>query len=421
MKKVLVVFCLFFCIATVVNAQRGAMYLFEKDFYDAMEVFKDIDFINHKGRFEIDTVDVSNKVERYVYHFDSNSGLRFRDDTYPDFLSKSFTIEMVFKSVQMDANTSVFKLKDSKGNSVTFPYINPISKSSDYIHYLVTRNLNANTLELFINGDLVKVYTDKERLAINPKEVIFFGQNGAVCEGSLAMIQMVDQYYSHDEVATSIEFLKDVIISSEVYVPDNNESLTVFFQNAETGEPIKGHLKVLNGKSELFNSATSEIGYQINYVKKITYKLIVKPDDKGFMTTVKDVVITETPAQQTILIYPITVGGTFQLQSIQFKKSETIMVEGAKDDLDHLVGLMMDNPKMEILIGGHTDGIGNDELNKELSRLRAMVVEEYLVEQGISRDRLTVEGYGGTKPLVQNTVERDRQLNRRVEFTILKM
>jgi outer membrane protein OmpA-like peptidoglycan-associated protein len=74
---------------------------------------------------------------------------------------------------------------------------------------------------------------------------------------------------------------------------------------------------------------------------------------------------------------------------------------------------------MQIEIGGHTDNIGGQQANLELSQKRAESVKEYLESQGIDDKRITAVGYGGSKPVAPNYNPEKRKLNRRVEIKIL--
>ena len=81
---------------------------------------------------------------------------------------------------------------------------------------------------------------------------------------------------------------------------------------------------------------------------------------------------------------------------------------------------MKDNPTIEIEIAGHTDNVGADEYNLNLSLERANSVVAFIVSKGISQNRIIAKGYGESKPIASNDSEEGKQLNRRVEFTILK-
>ena len=65
------------------------------------------------------------------------------------------------------------------------------------------------------------------------------------------------------------------------------------------------------------------------------------------------------------------------------------------------------------------DSRGNDDYNFRLSDNRARSVMEYILSQGIDPKRISSKGYGETKPVVPNDTDENRQLNRRVEFTIV--
>jgi outer membrane protein OmpA-like peptidoglycan-associated protein len=76
---------------------------------------------------------------------------------------------------------------------------------------------------------------------------------------------------------------------------------------------------------------------------------------------------------------------------------------------------------MRIEIAGHTDFIGSNQYNNQLSVTRASSVVDFLINKGIAPTRLETKGYGKTRPIASNDDELDgRELNRRVEFKILR-
>ena len=89
-------------------------------------------------------------------------------------------------------------------------------------------------------------------------------------------------------------------------------------------------------------------------------------------------------------------------------------------ELDRVVKLLNENPAIEIEMSAHTDSSGSDEYNFTLSDNRARSVREYILSKGIAASRIISQGYGETIPEVPNDTDENRQLNRRVEFKILK-
>lgn len=88
--------------------------------------------------------------------------------------------------------------------------------------------------------------------------------------------------------------------------------------------------------------------------------------------------------------------------------------------LNEVAEALRANPTMEVLVEGHTDSVGGDSTNLKLSNARANSVRTYLVQQGIESVRLTAIGFGETRPISDNDTPDGREVNRRVEFTIVK-
>ena len=114
------------------------------------------------------------------------------------------------------------------------------------------------------------------------------------------------------------------------------------------------------------------------------------------------------------------VGKATQLQALQFVQSQPDLLPEAQPALDQLLGFMRDHPTAEIELAGHTDNQGDFDKNLQLSKQRVDVVKDYLVKNGVDARRITTRGYGPTRPIASNNREATRQLNRRVEMTVVK-
>jgi len=106
------------------------------------------------------------------------------------------------------------------------------------------------------------------------------------------------------------------------------------------------------------------------------------------------------------------------LNNIFFATGAYTLDEKSKVELQQLVAFLKNNPRLSIEVAGHTDDVGGDNENLELSRQRAKSVAKYLAESGAAKSRLNAIGYGETKPKVPNTTEENRRQNRRIEWRI---
>jgi len=106
-------------------------------------------------------------------------------------------------------------------------------------------------------------------------------------------------------------------------------------------------------------------------------------------------------------------------QKIYFKTGSYELLQQSFKALDEVVTVLKTNPSVQLLIEGHTDNVGSQEENQLLSENRAKAVMGYLVEKGgISKDRLSVKGFGFSKPVASNNTAEGRAMNRRVELKI---
>ncbi len=111
---------------------------------------------------------------------------------------------------------------------------------------------------------------------------------------------------------------------------------------------------------------------------------------------------------------------TYILKNIQFEFDKYILLPVSFIELDKLVKIMNAKPDWKAELHGHTDDVGNEEYNLDLSRNRAQSVGDYLKSKGIAADRLIIQGFGKQRPLVESKDDAARTLNRRVEVRFLK-
>jgi outer membrane protein OmpA-like peptidoglycan-associated protein len=106
---------------------------------------------------------------------------------------------------------------------------------------------------------------------------------------------------------------------------------------------------------------------------------------------------------------------------------ERILFETGKSDItnngqvfiDRVAKIIRDKTKANVSIEGHTDNVGSQDLNQRLSERRAASVMQALTAKGVARSRVTMKGYGMTKPVADNGTPDGRQANRRTEIIVL--
>ncbi|MFD2521909.1 OmpA family protein [Emticicia soli] len=132
---------------------------------------------------------------------------------------------------------------------------------------------------------------------------------------------------------------------------------------------------------------------------------VVKEPEKAPVTAIVDDYFKE-----------VAIGKHIKLENVYFDQSQPVIKPQSYPELDKLVNLLKQNPKINIEVIGHTDNVGDPRLNQYLSELRAKAVTNYLFNKGIAPSRLTHAGMGPNQPVAANDTEENRQKNRRVEF-----
>jgi outer membrane protein OmpA-like peptidoglycan-associated protein len=112
-------------------------------------------------------------------------------------------------------------------------------------------------------------------------------------------------------------------------------------------------------------------------------------------------------------------GLILNLPGISFEFGSATLTTDARESLSKVAGILQVTEGYQISIEGHTDSIGSPEINQELSQQRAQNVREYLIERGLSPERIvSVEGLGPDRPVADNQTAEGRQQNRRVEIVL---
>jgi outer membrane protein OmpA-like peptidoglycan-associated protein len=185
------------------------------------------------------------------------------------------------------------------------------------------------------------------------------------------------------------------------------------------GKSVKGIVSVIDlGEGvEVAPKFIREDGtFDFNLINKRNYLLIIQGDE---FFRIEELFFLDGEMEINKIAEPIE--SKIAFQSLEFENGKANILIEMHADLDKIANFLIDHPTFQLKISGHTDSAGKEEANLRLSQARADAIKQYLVNQfQINPSRVTAIGYGSSKPIVTEVTDEHKQLNRRVEFEILK-
>ncbi len=152
-----------------------------------------------------------------------------------------------------------------------------------------------------------------------------------------------------------------------------------------------------------------------------TYRLKVQSDHHFPKTVAVNIPLNTTfPLLKTIYLIPAEIGEKMILRNINFAVNSDRLEIDSYEVLDEIVAFLKSNPEVRLEVSAHTDDTGSESYNQKLSLRRANSVATYLITHGVDKKRIVTKGYGETLPMVPNSSEENRTLNRRVEMKIIE-
>lgn len=262
---------------------------------------------------------------------------------------------------------------------------------------------------------------------------------------SCKIFKDAEQAYFEGKYTLSLEMLQEFPIESSCYseaIALMKKSLEkVSLHNSQNFVTVSGIISNLKGKIINGYVVFEDINNK-NIVGKCRilsngYYCIVLPSKKiySYYIDAKDfyplsrVVDFTLPAQASNHREDITLISyeemkeqhvSIRINNIFFDFNESKLKPESYLELDRLFNFLNEYQEISVEISGHTDNVGSEEYNITLSQERANAVKDYLVSKGIISNRIISRGYGESNPVGTNDTDEGRQLNRRVEFKILK-
>ena len=256
------------------------------------------------------------------------------------------------------------------------------------------------------------VYNNSMLMSDVSKESRF---NTFVVGAKFTVLFQVSKNPDKDKKARKRPNVRNIVLKDTPY-----QDFVCGVRDGRTGRPLSAQVSIIDlggQRDTLFSEDTDgELGLcamELDQTKQ--YSIMVSKD--GYMNY-RDTVAS---ISDTLFIdlHPIKRNTVVALKNLLFDTNKTIIKNTSVESLDDLYKLLVDNPKIKIMITGHTDNVASDAYNLKLSEGRAKAVYDEMVRRGIDPKRMKWQGKGEREPIDTNKTEEGRAANRRVEFKIL--
>ena len=236
-------------------------------------------------------------------------------------------------------------------------------------------------------------------------------------------------YYSldsYDQTGLPLSMIYYFDIPPEISVSNRSFYVKGTILDDETRQPLKARVELRDvNKNELISvvSSDSVLGeYMMILTEGTEYALYV--ERPGYIFESRNFNLPQGSEQKPVimdfLLRKSESGAVTTLNNIFFETDSYALLDRSKTELDKVVEFLNNSHDMKIEISGHTDDVGTEAYNEELSMNRAEAVYLYLLDKGILEESMTYQGYGESRPAVPNDSEENRSKNRRIEFKILE-
>ncbi|WP_242927723.1 OmpA family protein [Pontibacter vulgaris] len=187
-------------------------------------------------------------------------------------------------------------------------------------------------------------------------------------------------------------------------------------------KPLSGVISIIdldNGIEISSKYIRPDGSFEFDLIGNTRYMMIIQSPD--FFTIERELSLKDDTSLQimtTLIDHSIPI----VFKNIEFDQNQSEIKDGMITILDEIALFLLENPGFKLEIAGHTDQAGDPEFNLALSQDRADAIKFYLAEklQMPEQNRIESFGFGSSKPLREEKTEEDRQINRRVEFKLIK-
>jgi len=190
--------------------------------------------------------------------------------------------------------------------------------------------------------------------------------------------------------------------------------------NAKTNEPLQANIQITAlADKTVFKTRSDKINGSFLITVPPGKSYAFNAIKQRFLPYSQNINLPDSNIIVKIPLQAIENGKIFILRNIFFDVDKFNLKPASYSELNILLNFLNKNPEIKLEIQGHTDNTGTFSHNKQLSLNRAKAVYNYLLANGISKNRLSFKAYADTKPIADNNTAKGRALNRRTAFMII--
>ncbi len=344
---------------------------------------------------------------QYILTFEDKGDFNIQIDA-PEYHSKKDVVAIPTK--RFDKITQSYQLERMKHPFTLWGIVTNAKNNTPILADVVFKDLKQDSIVLFRTatnpqtGAYSISFEDKMNLKMEVSGIDYFGYSEPLLLKSSSL--------SKEE--------KNIgLLPSKI-----NYTLTGNITDIEAKTPVKGKVKLYKaGVAEpvVVTPSDSVTGKYVAVLNDVGPFLIeITADGFFFLNSTAQFPVDSTLLLKNFELQKMNAGVKIVIENILFNTGKSTLKPLSYVELGKLVNLLLENKKVRIEVSGHTDNVGAASSNKTLSKARALSVRNYLINNGVSADRLEYQGYGFDEPIAPNNTDAGRSQNRRVEIKVLE-
>jgi len=287
-------------------------------------------------------------------------------------------------------------------------------------HHVVAIWHISGEMRIYIDGKLDQVGHQTGR-GINTRSDLSLKAGRQIVRKNRAYKGYMDELRLYDRILSEEEILA---LYNEGMLACEKVTIAGTVINKKTKEPTPANIIVEDmNTGTIFKKFKSNADATYEFILPFGGKYAFFAERENFLSENRNI-STENMENNTMMtrdlyLVPVEAGEKLTLNNIFFDFNKSTLKQESYAELNRILPFFKRYPTAKIELAGHTDSVGSDAYNQDLSEDRADAVRQYLIRKGVDPSKIVSKGYGEQEPVATNDTDEGRQENRRVEFRIL--